>query len=84
MAKKITVTPAVEKLHSGDYVGLVYFVEHDELGEKLGSGFCTLAGGVTERGCRIALQVRMRTVMPKLFPPDAIVKPISKLGCRVN
>ena len=82
MTKKITVVPAVEKLHSGDYVGTVYFVEHDEHGEKLGSGFYTLADGVTERGCRIALQAEMRTAMPKLFPPDTIVKPISKFGCR--
>jgi hypothetical protein len=83
MAKKITVTPAVEKLHPGDYVGTVYFVEHDEAGVKLGSGFYTLADGVTEMGCRIALQAKMRAAMPNLFPPDAIVKPISKYGCRV-
>ena len=83
MAKKITVTPAVEKFHSGDYVGSVYFVEEGEDGERLGSGYYTLADGVTEKGCRIALQAKMRTAMPTLFPPDAIVKPIPKVGCRV-
>ncbi len=83
MAKQITVTPAVEKFHPGDYVGSVYFVEEED-GEKLGSGYYTLADGVTEFACRIALQAKMRTAMPKLFPADAIVKPISKYGCRAH
>jgi hypothetical protein len=81
MAKSLTVTPAVEKVRDHVYIGSLFFVEVDEDGEKV-TGYYSLVDHTIEAGCRIALQAKMRTALPKLFPPDAVVLPIKKIGCR--
>jgi hypothetical protein len=66
----VIVTPVVEQVKLGDCIGTLYFVDGE------GKGFYTLVDHPTVAGCRKALQMKMASIMPKLFPNGAQVKPI--------